>query len=619
MTCESWLVAGKNRCRLGTRFVAAALVALSVASCSSDQPSADGPAASGAAPTTPAANPPTDSSPGGSTSGSTAATTGEPPADSGADTTITAPLATADGVTDDTSTRITLPDDSGLDPVPGGTFRFALIADVDGLNPTSSALTASSGVIMANAVFDTLAAYDASGKAVPYLAQSFTPSEDFSSWTVQLRPGIEFHDGAPFDAAAVQLNFESQRADGLVGLAVRPFYPDAGASEVLDDLTIRFNLLEPNRYWPQNMATQLGMMASPAWLEAALLDPTLNQRPVGTGPFVFDTRSQDSITRFVRNENWWNGTAYLEAIEFLPVTDSATRADLLLSGDVDGLQSTEPASILQLHEDPDVKVMLDDAGAETLMQLNTSVAPFDDIRARQALAWATPRNDYLSLIGLGIARAANGRFAPESPYADPSVVQVTDDPRRATELAAEYCTDFPANCSDGKIDMEYQWPGPDVVNTRIADLMIESWSVAFNVTRDELFQDDHVEQTALGRFNTSLWQAFSAVDPVNDSVWLSCNTVGTISLNFPRFCDPALDATLRAAAIAQEPSERADLYQATERILNESFARIYLSHALNADAFSNNVHGVCNRTSPEGVTLLCATNSVIWHDSIWIG
>jgi peptide/nickel transport system substrate-binding protein len=623
MTCEPWHAAGKNRCRLGTRLVAVALVALSVASCASDEPSVEAPPAGDVAPTTLIAGAPTASPSAGSTSGSTAATPGDPPADSGADSgaepTTAAPVGTAAGVTDDTSTRITLPDDSGLDPVPGGTFRFALIADVDGLNPTSSALTVSSGIIMANAVFDTLAAIDASGNAVPYLGQSFTPSEDFSSWTVQLRPGIEFHDGAPLDAAAVQLNFESQRANGLVGLAVRPFYPDAGASEVLDDLTIRFNLLEPNRYWPQTMATQLGMMASPVWLEAALLDPTLNQRPVGTGPFVFDTRSEDSVTRFVRNDNWWKGTAYLEALEFLPVTDSATRADLLLAGEIDGLQSTEPASILQLREDPDVKLMLDDAGAETLIQLNTSVAPFDDIRARQALAWATPRDDYLSLIGLGTARAANGRFAPESPYADPSVVQVTDDPRRATELAAEYCTDFPANCADGKMNMEYQWPGPDVVNTRIADLMIESWSVAFNVTRDELFQDEHVQQTALGAFNTTLWQAFAAVDPVNDTVWLSCSTVGPISLNFPRYCDSALDATLLAAAIAQEPSERADLYQASERILNESFARIYLSHALNADAFSNNVHGVCNRTSPEGVTLLCSTNSVIWHDSIWIG
>jgi peptide/nickel transport system substrate-binding protein len=593
----------------GGRLVALALVATLVAACASDDPAPDNPASSGVtSPATSAVETPPVETP--ALENSAAASTVAPPS--------TVPTATVE-TNHDTSTRITLPDDSGLEPVGGGTLRFALIADVDGLNPTSSALTVTSGLIMANAVFDTLAAYGAAGDAVPYLAESFTPSADFLSWDVRIRPDISFHDGTPLDAAAVQINFESQRTNSRVGLAVRPFYPDTGATEVLDERTIRFNLLEPNRYWPQTMVTQLGMMASPAWITASLADPTLNQRPVGTGPFVFDTRSEDSITRFVRNDDWWNGTAYLDAIEFLPVPDSATRADYLLSGEVDGLQTTEPASIRQLREEPDVNVMLDDAGAETLIQVNTSVAPFDDIRARQALAWATPRDDYLALIGLGIARPANGRFAPESPYAEPSVVQATDDPARAAELAGAYCSDRPSNCSDGKINMEYQWPGPDVVNTRIADLMIEGWSVAFNTTRDELLQDEHVQQTALGQYNTTLWQAFSAVDPVNDTVWLSCRSVGTISLNFPRYCEPALDATMRAAANAQEPSERADLYQETERILNESFARIYLTHSLNADVFSTNVHGVCNRTSPDGVKLLCSTNNVIWHDSTWIG
>ncbi len=277
----------------------------------------------------------------------------------------------ADTVAVATPTQVTLPDDSDLQPQTGGTFRFALIAEIDGLNPTSSALTVSSGVIMANAVFDTLAAYGADGVAVPYLAESFTPSDDFMSWDVRLRPDVEFHDGTPLDAAAVQYNFESQRTNSLVGLAVKPFYPDSDATEVLDDLTIRFNLLEPNRYWPQTMATQIGMMASPTWLSAALADPTLNQRPVGTGPFVFDTRSEDSITRFVRNDNWWNGSAFLDAIEFVPVPDAATRGDFLIEGEVDGLQTTEPSSILELRADPNLNVLLDDSGAETFIQVNT--------------------------------------------------------------------------------------------------------------------------------------------------------------------------------------------------------------------------------------------------------
>ncbi len=137
-------------------------------------------------------------------------------------------------------------------------------------------------------------------------------------------------------------NFETQRADPLVGLAVAPFYPDEGATTIVDDLTVQFNLLEGNRYAIGAMSGQLGMVASPAWIDAAVADPTLNQQPVGTGPFVFDSRSEDSITTFVRNDDWWNGEVYLDAVEFVPVTDTASRADLLFEGDVDARPVLRP-------------------------------------------------------------------------------------------------------------------------------------------------------------------------------------------------------------------------------------------------------------------------------------
>jgi len=99
------------------------------------------------------------------------------------------------------------------DPVFGGTLRYGLEADVDGLNPTSSALS-SPGLTMGHAVFDTIAAYSAEGEPVPYLAESIKPVDgDLSKWRVTLRPDIVFHAGTPLNSEALQVNFESQRAD----------------------------------------------------------------------------------------------------------------------------------------------------------------------------------------------------------------------------------------------------------------------------------------------------------------------------------------------------------------------------------------------------------------------
>ena len=197
---------------------------------------------------------------------------------------------------------------------------------------------------------------------------------------------------------------------------------------------------------------------------------------------MFDSRSQDSVTRFVRNDEWWNGEVFLDAIEFVPVTDPDTRNDLLFSGDLQALQTSNPASVGDLQDDEAVQNVIDETGEDLFIMINSAAPPFDDIRARQALTLATPLQNYRDLIGLGISRPANQRFIPESPYYDPSVVQEGDDPDGAIALATEYCADVPENCSDGKINIELQWSGPSVVQTRIADLLLEGWSPAFNVT-----------------------------------------------------------------------------------------------------------------------------------------
>ena len=512
-------------------------------------------------------------------------------------------------------------------PVAGGTLRYGLEADVNGINPATSSLS-SPGLMMSNAVFDTLAAYTPDGQWVPYLAESFTPNDDFSQWTVKVREGISFHDGTPLNAEALQINFETQRADPLVGLAVKPFFPAENATELIDDLTIKYNLSEPNAQFPGTVSGQLGMIASPAWLAAALVDPNLNQAPVGTGPFVFDSRSQDSTTKFVRNDNWWGGEVYLDAIEFIPVTDPDTRNDLLLNGDLDALQTTNAASVGDLQDEDSIQNIIDENGEESFAMINTEVPPFDDIRAREALAQATPLKNYRDLIGLGISRGADQSFVPESKYYNPDVVQQGDNPERALELVAEYCAEKGSEintvlgetttCTDGKINIELQWSGPAVVQTRIADILNEGWkSAGFNVTYDEKPQDEHILETAIGFYNVVTWRQFGATDPSSDNVWLMCRTIGGISLNWPRSCDESRDALLLEAQASEDEATRVALYQELQQKINDDFIYIFFTHTTWDNAFAENVRGVCDRLAPDGEPTQCATSGRTWFSSVY--
>ena len=506
----------------------------------------------------------------------------------------------------ETATDVTLPPDDDADSIFGGTLRYGLEADVNGLNPTSSALSAP-GLMMANTVFDTLAVYSENDVSTPNLAESFTASDDLMTWTMKLREGITFHDGTPLNAEAVLVNFNAQRGDPLVGLAIMPFFPqDDSAAVALDDLTIEFHVNFPIADFGSIVTGQLGMVASPAWIAAAKEDPTLNQAPVGTGPFKFDSRSEDSVTRFVRNDDWWGGDVYLDA-----------------------LQTTNQASILDLLDSDGFQNIIDDTSEEAFAMMNTAIPPFDDIRARQALAYASPVEEYVELIGLGVSRRASQRFTPESINYNPDLVQVSNDPDTAVALVAEYCAERgeetnpllgTTTCTDGKINIELQWSGPSVVQTRIAELLDEAWSVGFNVTFQELPQDGHILQTAIGQYNVNTWRQFGAVDVWTDNVWLLCATINPagLSLNWPRNCDEQRDALLFQATAMSDLEARAEVLKEAEALINQAFTYVFFTHTTWVNSFADNVRGVCDHSSADGVKMRCAVSGRTWFSKVWI-
>ena len=559
---------------------------------------------------------------GSSDDGGTAATDPDAEATDTGDATVDEPADEAIVETIEEETP-----DSG--PVAGGIVRYGLDAEVDGLNPTTSAF-GPSGLNMANAVFDTLGALAADGTTVvPYLAESFTPNDDLTSWTVKLRPGVTFHDGTPLNAEAVVDNFNRQLGDLLVGLAVNPFF--AGVDEkitVVDDLTVTFNLAQPNAYYPSLVVGQVGMVASPTWLAAAEEDPTLNQQPVGTGPFVFDSRTADSVTRFVRNDDYWNGEVLLDAVEFFPVPDTDTRVDLFLEGDLEGFMANDCQRRPGRRGRRQLRGRSRRHGRGVVRDDQLLGCPLRRHPGAPGAHLRDPRQNYNDLIGLGVRRPAEQMFNPESPFYNPDVTQEADDPEAAIPLVEAYCaengdlentvTGTPV-CTDGKINMEFQYSGPSVIQDRIADILNEGWNAAgFNVTYQVLPEDEHIQQTAFGQYNVNTWRQFGQ-DPAADNVWLWCAGVGGISLNWPRFCDESRDALLLEAMVTTDPDARAALYQEVVQKIRDDYLYVFLLRALWVNAFQANVNGVCERMSPEGDALYCALNGRTWFSSAWIG
>ena len=530
----------------------------------------------------------------------------------------------------DTTTTTTPPDDgeaaaeAPAEPEPnfGGTLRVAVEAEGDGLNPAANSF-AVSAYVMTYPVFDPVAYWDTQGQWIPYLAESFTPIDDGQAWQMKLREGVRFHDGTPLDADDVIATFNAQLADPIVSLAVRPFYPPDPAEALtrIDDLTVQFNPIDKFGFFPQFVTSQLGMIAPSEWLAAAAEDPNLNQFPVGTGPFMIESRTQDEVTVLVRNPDYWAADitdTYLDRIEVYPITDTVIAAERVAAGDIDLMVTSNSDAILTLRDSEGVQTIENVRSSEDFAMMNIEMPPFDDIRARQALTFATDRDAYVALIRQGTAPPADTMFHPDLIWHNPDVKQETNMPERAGPLVAEYCADFGDNCTDGKINIELQYSGPSVAQTRIAELLIDSWEPFFNVTEQELLQDDHITEVALGFYNVVTWRQFGAVDPDNDVLWIECRAISFISLNWPRDCDPERDALMYEQRASTDLERRVEIWHWIQENIRDSYTYIFFNHANWTIGAGDHVQNICGQTSPTGVELFCNNQGRVQLHQVWL-
>jgi len=502
-------------------------------------------------------------------------------------------------------------EDTTVDVASGGTLRFGIQNEAGSLNPTAVGLNAGP-LMIATAIFDTLVVVDADGNWHNNMTESWVPNEDFSSWEVTVRDGIEFSDGTPFNADAVINTIETTLKDPLTSLVFKPAFAAENPVEKIDGMTFRINASGPNAALPLYFAEQLGMIGSPAWLDAADADPALDQTPIGAGPFVLTERSQDASTILVRNENWWRDdvSVSLDQIEFYPVPQPGTRADQMLVGDLDAIHGTSALMILPLRDEGDaIQRIEDNSGEEFFFVMNAQQAPFDDIRVRQAATHLYPTAAYDEFVNQGASLLAESLFSPENPWHDPSIDQQSDMPELAAPLIEEYCAEEPANCTDGRVNIEYQYD-TNLSNDTIYDLVSDAMSPHFNITVQALPNDQHIQEVLLGVYQFASWRFHGFSDPDIDTAFLTCSTIGAFSINYSRNCNAERDALFLDQRLTQDFDERYAIWQEIQKDLLNTYQYVLVTHTNWTVAANLNVGGLCDATAPDGAALPCQIKGV---------
>jgi peptide/nickel transport system substrate-binding protein len=312
------------------------------------------------------------------------------------------------------------------------TFRIAVGVDPSSLEPVT--LTGAVANMM-DYVLEPLVGIGDDGSIQPKLAESWEVSADRTTVTFALRQGVTFQDGAPLDAEAVKFSF-----DRWLNPEIRP--PNVFVSTLLREVTV----VDANTVAIMTGFAPDLLLNNLAWTGYAPISPdSVNQfgntnelyvHPVGTGPYAFKELAKGERLILERYAEYWGEAPYYDTVEFRVAPEAATRASLLLAGQVDMLLNPPVSDLPALQQNPQVQVQIAPGLRMIYIGLNTAHPALADPRVRQALNYAIDKEaitknllfDAADPLDSPLAAALSG-YCQTGPYAY--------DPDKARSLLAE--------------------------------------------------------------------------------------------------------------------------------------------------------------------------------------
>lgn len=466
----------------------------------------------------------------------------------------------------------------------GGTLRAGMQTDPVGLDPHLTTATATRN--MMENVYDTLVMVSAEGRYIPALAESWETSADGLTWTFQIRRGVKFHNGRTMTAEDVAYSInrirdpstKSPRAGDFAELesiaasgpntAViklkRPFSP------LLAKLSFSTNVIVPR--------------------EVIQRDGDMNTNPTGTGPFRFVGYTPQQRLTLVRSGDYWERDAsgrrlpYLDRIEFVFLPDAVARATALRAGSVEWIEYVPSSEVKALRADPNIEVVGGLSANFRSLYMNNTVAPFNNVKVRQAIAYAIDKKEIVdtALFGVGGIVATGTAIPPGNFFAYTRSPYNKVDVDRAKRLLAEagHAQGFEA---DLYVTSTYDFlrTPAEIIQAQLAKIGIRlrinaaDWSVYLPT----MFQKRYA-LTILGTSGQS--------DP-DDFLYGNFHSKG--GLNLVNYNDAQFDRLLEQGRATSNEAARKRLYEQAQTRLVETVPMVFIYHSTQYEAVRRTVRG----------------------------
>ncbi|WP_461017497.1 ABC transporter substrate-binding protein [Streptomyces daliensis] len=453
-------------------------------------------------------------------------------------------------------------------------------------------------VARAKALFDKLADYGPDLSAKPRLAAKWESNKALDRWKVTLREAT-FHDGKPVTAADVLYSYRRIADPKKAFRSKADLEPiDLEESRAVGKRVVEFRLKRPTAEFPHVMAA-FGAYIVPEGPEGSGEDEKRFDEPVGSGPFRFVSFKPGTSTVLKRYEDYWDGAAYLDELEFVGVNEESARINALLGGQVEYAHELAPTTARAHEGKGQIEIVRLKNSAMQAFAMKTDRPPFDDKRVREAFFLIADREELVKGALSGAGEKGNDLFGKGyENYAD-DLPQREQDLDRARELLKK------AGAEDLKVTLDTS----DVAAgfTEAAGIFRDQAAKAGVTVKVRQGDPDSYWSDILD--SGTLCSYRSGAMPIGTHISQRLLTGSTT--NATKWQHKDFDALYREAQSTADDSARADLYARMQR-------RLHAEGGFLVWGFADWIVGTAKKVG--GVAREAPANTLDWarFDKVWL-
>jgi peptide/nickel transport system substrate-binding protein len=394
------------------------------------------------------------------------------------------------------------------------------------------------------------------------LAESFEQSDDDRVYTFKLRQGVTFSNGDPLTTEDVLYSLNRAFSEKTSTIA---FLKDKIASMTApDEQTIRVEFKEPWPYFLGQIAGHMAVILPKKLVERQGWKAYL-QKPVGTGPFMWETRDPGSSLRVVRNPNYWQeGKPMLDALTFQVFADDSARVTAVRGGRADLVEGPPPNQLAELGADAKLQTFVFPSTRVDLIAANTKKPPLDDAKVRQAISLAINRQAIVEagLFGSGEPATTYLVGPPELTLQNTGLDLYPYDPERAKQLLQE------AGAQNAKVTLTIsegtvQSVIGEIVKQNLADVGIEA-----TILRKDLASAENDIAGLNYQLSTTFWSDYLPEPTVQPQ--FAIDPAYCCKAYFTEYDNPAHVKVVKDAIAETDPAARKQAFDDVQRAIAEA-------------------------------------------------